>query len=199
MIIRKKFQFNGKHIVRNCSSDRCKHSIHAHTYEVEVFFTSKGLDNGGMILDFGLMKNNIKEVIKSFDQSYSLWSKESEKFKNHIYSTNKRVVELPYTPSAEIYSLILFFLVDNIIKASEFNNSEKDVELTSVRVHETRSGYAESFRDDLLLLDLNLKDILFSDSIRDSWTDSNMYINLVKAIETDTKCFVNPTPTIQIF
>ena len=60
MIIRKKFKFEGAHIVRNCSTKRCKTSIHGHSYKVEVFFTSNKLDNGFMILDFGLTKKHIK-------------------------------------------------------------------------------------------------------------------------------------------
>lgn len=46
MLIRKKYTFEGAHIVRNCSSDRCKKSIHGHSYIVEVLFTSDKLDNG---------------------------------------------------------------------------------------------------------------------------------------------------------
>ena len=52
-----------------------------------------------------------KEIIKSFHNSYSLWNKESKKFKEHIYKTQKRVVELPYTPSAELYSLMFLILL----------------------------------------------------------------------------------------
>ena len=44
MIIRKLFKFEGAHIVRDCSSDRCKFSIHGHSYVVEVFLTSDKLD-----------------------------------------------------------------------------------------------------------------------------------------------------------
>ena len=54
--IRKEFTFNNAHIVRNCSSDRCKYTAHAHTYRVEVFLKSDKLDNGYMAVDFGLLK-----------------------------------------------------------------------------------------------------------------------------------------------
>ena len=48
--IRKEFTFNNIHIVRNCTSERCKKSAHAHTYHVEVFLTSNKLDNGQLEL-----------------------------------------------------------------------------------------------------------------------------------------------------
>ena len=72
------------HIVRKCSSDRCKKSIHAHTYTVEVFLSSNTLDNGFMVYDFGLMKNTIKELIKSFDNSVSIWDKETPEYKGSL-------------------------------------------------------------------------------------------------------------------
>ena len=77
MIIRKLFKFEGAHIVRNCSSVRCKKSIHGHSYVVEVFFSSDGFDNGMMVMDFGLMKGTIKDFIDGFDHAYSMWDKES--------------------------------------------------------------------------------------------------------------------------
>ena len=80
MLIRKLFKFEGAHIVRNCSSDRCKRSIHGHSYTVEVFLTAKGLDNGQMIMDFGLMKGTIKDLIDSFDHAYSFWNLEKRSF-----------------------------------------------------------------------------------------------------------------------
>lgn len=179
MIIRKKFKFNGQHIVRNCSSERCKKSIHSHSYVVEVFFTSKGLDNGQMVMDFGLMKGNIKDLIDSFDHAYSMWSKESEYFKDFIVDNSDRYIKMPVSPSAESYSLMLLFIIDKIVKATEFNNGEKGVEVSSVRVHETTTGYAESFKTDLEMWNFTLSDIEFSDGIKKEWKDSEMYDKLI--------------------
>ena len=52
MLIRKQFKFEGAHIVRNCSSQRCRENIHGHSYIVEVFITSDKLDDGYMVMDF---------------------------------------------------------------------------------------------------------------------------------------------------
>ena len=56
MIIRKLFKFENAHIVRGCSSTRCRSSIHGHSYKVELLFESDFLDDGHMVYDFGLMK-----------------------------------------------------------------------------------------------------------------------------------------------
>jgi len=197
MVIRKLFKFEGAHIVRNCSSDRCKHSIHGHSYIVEVFIESKGLDNGQMVMDFGLMKGTIKDFIDGFDHSYSMWNKESLKFKNFIYEYSDRVIEMPVSPSAESYSLMFLYVIDKIIKATKFNNGEKKVKVKSVRVHETATGYAESFRKDLKYVDYNLNDIELTKSITDDFKYPNM-INDMYYSDGTTKLFINDVVTQQV-
>lgn len=144
MLIRKLFKFNNSHIVRNCTSERCKYSIHCHTYTVEVFLEGEKLDNGQMLMDFGIMKGPMKDIFKAFDGSYSLWEKESQEFKDFIYRNFSKVIELPFSPSAEKYAQFFFHVVTKYIQSTEFANGE-DPQLTvkSVRVHETKSGYAE--------------------------------------------------------
>ena len=199
MLIRKLFSFEGAHIVRNCSSERCKKSIHGHSYTVEVFFTSKGLDNGQMVMDFGLMKNTIKDFIDGFDHAYSMWSKESKEFKNFMKDNSDRWIEMPVSPSAEAYSVMFFKVIDAIIKATEFNNGEKDVELYSVRVHETATGYAESFREDMNWINFDLRDIVISDGILKEWKDRDMYDKLVKHnLGIINKPFINETVEQQV-
>ena len=192
MIIRKQFTFEGAHIVRNCSSDRCKRSLHGHSYIVEVFFTSDKLDNGMMVYDFGLTKGTIKDIIDSFDHAYSMWNKEKTDFKKFIKKESARWIEMPVSPSAEMYSLMFFFIIDKILQNTQFNNGEGNVQLSSVRVHETATGYAESFREDLKFWDYQLGDIIFSNQIKEEWKDPKMYDKLINNIQ-----FINPiiTPT----
>ena len=120
MIIRKKFRMENAHIVRNCSSDRCKRSLHGHSYIVEVFFTSQGLDTGQMVYDFGLTKGTIKDLIDSFDHSYSAWDKESSNFLDFIQNNSARYIIMPVSPSAEMYSLMLFYIIDKILQNLRF-------------------------------------------------------------------------------
>jgi 6-pyruvoyltetrahydropterin/6-carboxytetrahydropterin synthase len=179
MIIRKKFKFEGAHIVRNCTTVRCKKSIHGHSYVVEVFFTSNKLDNGYMILDFGLTKKHIHNIIDSFDHAYSLWKGESEEFKNFFKSNSDRWIEMPVSPSAESYSLMFLKFIDHILKNITLSNGEGDVQVSSVRVHETKTGYAESFRDDMDMIELDLNDVIFSQSIIDEWKEKDELIKIL--------------------
>jgi len=203
MKIRKLFKFEGAHIVRNCSSVRCKKSIHGHSYIVEVFFTSQGLDNGQMVMDFGLMKGNIKDLIDSFDHAYSMWDKESDEFKTFMIENSDRYITMPVSPSAEAYALMFLMIIDKVIKATEFNNGEHAVTVHSVKVHETATGYAEAFMEDLdpkqfIHEPFTLKDIKFSQGIKDEWKDPELYDKLIRADETNTKCFINEVVEQQV-
>lgn len=168
MIIRKLFKFEGAHIVRNCSSRHCRENIHGHSYLVEVFITSDKLDNGYMVMDFGLL-DKVKMFIESFDHTYSLWAREEEEFKEFVYRYNHRVAELPISPSAEGYALMFLYVIDRILQHTEFKNGEGRIRLSSVRVHETATGYAEAFREDLSLVRFNAADIRFSPGVREEW------------------------------
>lgn len=175
MIIRKKFKFEGAHIVRNCTSQRCRENIHGHSYIVEVFITSDQLDQGYMVMDFCRL-NEVKEFIESFDHTYSLWEKEEKGFKEFIYSYNQRVAEIPVSPSAEGFALLFFYVIDQILQQTPPINGEGNIRLQSVRVHETASGYAEAFREDLKLVRFQLQDIRFSAGVQKDWIKNGIFM-----------------------
>lgn len=177
MIIRKQFKFEGAHIVRNCSSQRCRENIHGHSYIVEVFITSDKLDNGFMVMDFCRL-NHVKEFIESFDHTYSLWEQENEELKEFVYRYNRRVAEIPVSPSAEGYALMFLYAIDRILQHTPRINGEGNVLLHSVRVHETATGYAEAFREDLQLAGFKIKDIRFSEGITEEWGSSQWWDKL---------------------
>ncbi len=190
MLIYKKFDFEGAHVVRNCTSDRCKYSIHGHSYKTEICLTSDKMDAGGMIVDFGLLKGTIKDFIDSFDHAYSMWNRETPEFKEFIKNNSERWIEMPVSPSAEMYSLMFFYVIDKIIKNTEFNNGEGNVKLYSVRVHETATGSAESFDSDICNFwskNLGLEDIKISDAIKKEWKNPKMWEQLIKGEK-----FINP-------
>ena len=148
MIIRKLYDYENAHIVRFCSSKRCKESIHGHSYKCEVLLSSNYLDNAEMVYDFGLMKQGIKTIIDSFDHSTTLYAKDDIGYKNDIKRHSRRWIELPFNPSAEQFSRVFFVLIDRLLELTDMINGEKGVKLHSIIVHETASGYAQCFRED---------------------------------------------------
>ena len=178
MIIRKLFKFEGSHIVRNCSSQRCRENIHGHSYKVEVFIEADQLDRGYMVMDFCRL-DKVKEFIESFDHSYSLWTEENPDFKSFIYRYNRRVAEIPVSPSAEGYALLFFYGIDQILRHTPRINGESEVRLHSVRVHETDTGHAEAFREDLQLIKFKIEDIRFSEGVTEDWKSAEWWEKLL--------------------
>ncbi len=178
MIIRKLFKFENAHIVRNCSTRRCSENIHGHSYKIEVLLESNYLDNGHMVYDFGLTKLYIKEFIDSFDHAITLWSKDSQEYINSMKKHSSRWIELPVSPSAEQFSRIFFVAIDKILQLTKMKNNERDVKLHSIIVHETDTGYAQCFKEDAYSENMgiiNLKDIIFSQQIKNEWSDKTFW------------------------
>ncbi|MEO1927498.1 MAG: 6-carboxytetrahydropterin synthase [Nautiliaceae bacterium] len=183
MIIRKLYKFENAHIVRDCTSRRCSRSIHGHSYKVEVKLRSNFLDNAQMVYDFGLMKLSIKELIDSFDHAITLWSKDNPEYKEFAKKFSERWIELPINPSAEQFSRVFFVMIDRVLECMEFRNGEKEVKLYSIVVHETDTGYAECFREDAYnknMGEIRLEDIIFSDRIKEEWSDKRLFEKLIK-------------------
>lgn len=178
MIIRKLFKFENAHIVRDCSSRRCRTSIHGHSYKVEVFLESSWLDNAGMVYDFGLMKQNIKTLIDGFDHASTICSKDSLDYQNAVKAFSERWVSIPVNPSAEQFCRVFFVLIDKLLGLSIMQNGEKGVSLYSIIVHETDTGYAQCFRDDAYnpnMGHIDISDIVYSPQIISSWSDPELF------------------------
>jgi 6-pyruvoyltetrahydropterin/6-carboxytetrahydropterin synthase len=173
MIIRKEFKVESAHIVRNCTSHRCSHSVHGHSARVEVFFQGSKLDNAQMLMDFGLMKGPIKEFIDSMDHCYLLCSKDDEKFKEAIKTSCDRWIEIPFNPSAEMLSIWIMRMISYIIKHTQFNNGEgEDLKVKGVRYHETTTGYAECDENDCKAYEHIMSgEVLFSEGVCNDWSD----------------------------
>lgn len=195
MIIRKQFRYEGSHVVRNCASRRCSHSIHGHSAIVEIKFHATTLDNAGMVMDFGLM-GVLKEIVDSFDHSHDMWNRESKEMIDFFKRENERWIILPFNPTAEMLSLMFFAYAKHVIDHTVFKNNEGDVKVSSVCYHETATGYAEADASDYHGIWLpggySLADIEYSQGIRDDW--SQALTNLI----LDGSVIENPDIPLQI-
>ena len=196
MRIRKLFKFENAHIVRNCSSDRCKYSIHGHSYQIELILEAHRLDHGQMVYDFGLLKSSIKDIIDSFDHAICFWNKDDPDYIDACKKFSARWISLPVSPPAEQFSRVVFFWAREILKQTQMQNGETDVKVYSVIAHETATGYAQCFEDDVdnaQMGALRLDDFAFSEQVKQEWHDPLMYEKL-KTGET----FTNPTVDLQV-
>ena len=190
MIIRKMFKFENAHIVRGCSTVRCRSSLHGHSYKVELFFESDFLDNGQMVYDFGLMKQNMKVLIDSFDHAVAIWNEDDTEYVKDMKKHSDRWITLPISPSCEQFSRVIFVMIDKLLNQTNTINGEKNVKLNSIIVHETETGYAQCFKEDAYSEKMgliNLDDIVFSKVIINDWSDSKLFEKLKKGDN-----FLNP-------
>jgi 6-pyruvoyltetrahydropterin/6-carboxytetrahydropterin synthase len=196
MLIRKLFSFENAHIVRNCTSDRCRRSIHGHSYKVEAILEAHALDHGQMVYDFGLMKGPIRTLIDSFDHAICYWNRDDPAYVEACETFSARWIRLPVSPSAEQFSRVFFVLIDAVIRNTEMNNGEADIALQSVIVHETATGYAQCFREDVQnprMGPIALEDIVFSEQVRAEWPDPDLYGRLQRGEK-----FINPLVEQQV-
>ena len=196
MLIRKLFKFENAHIVRNCTSDRCKRSIHGHSYKVELLLKASKLDHGQMVYDFGLLKGVIKDLFDSFDHAICFWQQDNAEYIQACKTFSARWVSLPVSPSAEQFSRIFFYLAQQVLTSTETQNGEGDVEVYSVIVHETDTGYAQSFAEDIENAQMGLLDLTqieFSEQVVSEWTDPEMFEKLKQGLK-----FQNPSVDLQV-
>lgn len=196
MLIRKLFKFENAHVVRNCTSDRCKRSIHGHSYKVELLLKASKLDHGQMVYDFGLLKGVIKDLFDSFDHAICFWEKDDSQYIDACQTFSARWISLPVSPSAEQFSRIFFYLAQQVLQSTVTQNGEGDVDVYSVIVHETDTGYAQSFIEDIQneqMGILSLDGIVFSEQIQIEWANPQMYEDLKKGVK-----FNNPQVDLQV-
>ena len=190
MIIRKLFKFENAHIVRGCSTVKCRSSLHGHSYKVEILFESNFLDNGQMVYDFGLMKQNMKALVESFDHSIAIWSGDSSEYIADMQKHSHRWVLLPVSPSCEQFSRVIFLMIEKLLELTSSVNGEKNVSVNSIIVHETDTGYAQCFKEDAHSKDMgeiNFEDIVFSDEVKNDWGDNQLWQKIKKS-----QRFINP-------
>lgn len=70
-----------------------------------------------------------------------------------------------------------FVAIDALINGFNYANGESNVELHSVIVHETDTGYAQCFRDDAYSKKMGLIDlgkVIFSDDVKREWSSPDI-------------------------
>jgi 6-pyruvoyltetrahydropterin/6-carboxytetrahydropterin synthase len=196
MIIRKLYRFEAAHIVRNCSSDRCKYSIHGHSFRCELQLSADRLDRGQMVYDFGLMKSHVKDFLDGFDHSTLFWEKESAAYVSSMKEHSRRWVSLPVSPTAEQLSRVIFVAARALLANTARANGDDAAAVHSVILHETETGSAQCFREDADnagMGEIDLARVVFSAQVKAEWADAGMWDKLLKGSR-----FKAAAPEIQI-
>ncbi len=196
MIIRKLYRFEAAHVVRNCASDRCKYSIHGHSFRCELQLSAGRLDRGQMVYDFGLLKNHVKDLLDGFDHATLFWERESSAYVKAIKTHSQRWVSLPVSPTAEQLTRVIFVAARALLENTERANGDDAAGVHSVILHETETGSAQCFRedaDDAGMGVIDLKRVVFSPQVKSEWSDPKMWDKLLNGAR-----FKVPAPALQI-
>ncbi|KDA36974.1 6-carboxy-5,6,7,8-tetrahydropterin synthase, partial [Campylobacter jejuni K5] len=135
----------------------------------------------GMVYDFGLLKTHMRQIIDSFDHAITLFNQDDESYLNEMKKYSQRWISLPVNVSAENFCRVFFILIDALLKQTKMINGEQGVNLQSIIVHETRTGYAQGFKEDAYsptMPKITLEDIEFSPAIKAEWNDIEFYDKL---------------------
>lgn len=127
--IRKKFKFEGAHILSDSYSKECQR-IHGHSYVVELFLSTEKLNEDGMVIDFKKLKEIVNPIIQQWDHRLLI----ENGFDEISY---KWTTPVPFNPTAENMCKYLFDVIDQELPYG--------IEI-KVRIHETDTGYAEYSR-----------------------------------------------------
>ncbi len=142
--VTKIFEFDTAHTLHNY--DGLCRNIHGHTYKLHVTaigepISDKSSPKYGMVVDFGILKNRIKEnVIDKFDHSLVISCDECSNFADANKDIFSRIHIVEFQPTAE--NLVAHFA--SLIKPL----MPEGVELFCLRLYETSSSFAEWFASD---------------------------------------------------
>ena len=143
--VTKSFNFETAHALYGYDG-KCR-NIHGHSYK--LFVTLKGVPNPdphhpkfGMVIDYGDIKKIVKtEVVDDFDHAILLNENSPHKqLGEDLLKEGHKVIFTAYQPSCEN------MLLDMVGRINP--HLPENVELQSIRLHETETSYAEWLAED---------------------------------------------------
>ena len=142
--VTKIFEFDTAHTLHNY--DGLCSNIHGHTYKLHVTVIGEPIADitspkCGMVVDFGVLKNKIKDnIIDKFDHSLIVSRNENTNFAESNNSIFKRIHIVDFQPTAENIVAHFAELIKPLLP--------QGIELFSLRLYETSTSFAEWYAED---------------------------------------------------
>jgi 6-pyruvoyltetrahydropterin/6-carboxytetrahydropterin synthase len=132
----KRFKAEVSHRLISSYSKKCQ-SIHGHSYLFEVTLEDEHLNEDGMVMDFGELKNKLNHLFEAWDHSFMFFKDDilADHYKSMLRVIPMRMVEIDYNPTAENMAYHIFRAC-----------VENELPVTEVRVQETLTGWAIATR-----------------------------------------------------
>ncbi|MBR4994978.1 MAG: 6-carboxytetrahydropterin synthase [Alistipes sp.] len=143
----KEFTFEAAHFLEGY--DGACREIHGHSYKLYVTIKGEPLNDEynpkqGMVMDFGLLKRIVGEqIVSQFDHAFVVRRTDyGEQLNNWLGDNYSNIVMVDYQPTCEN---MLSDFAERLLESLP-----DEVELYSLRLHETASSYAEWYAEDNL-------------------------------------------------
>lgn len=142
--ITKEFKFEMAHALKGYDGP-CK-NIHGHSYELFVTVNGKPVNdisssNNGMVIDFKLLKNIVREnIIDDYDHALVLHKESAALIKDDSKELYGKLLAVDYQPTSE--NMLIHFAA--ILK----NKLPSDISLYSLLLRETVTSFAEWYAED---------------------------------------------------
>lgn len=137
LVICKQFEFEASHSLPN-HQGKCRR-LHGHSYKLEVelsgeVVTADGLSDDGMILDFYVISDMVKElVVNKWDHMFLCALNQ----KSPVAADE--TIRLPVRCTTA--ELMVLYIAE--ILQADIDHGLEGITVTRIRLHETRTGYAE--------------------------------------------------------
>ncbi len=113
--------------------------MHGHNYVAEVTVQSRELDDLGMVVDFGVVKDKVGEWIdRNWDHAFIYNRDDEEVMKALVCLEDQNAYSMPLNPTAEVMASYLIDICRSLIPLP--------LNVTRVRLWETPKCYAEVTR-----------------------------------------------------
>lgn len=142
--ITKEFKFEMAHALKGYEGP-CK-NIHGHSYELFVTVIGKPIDdeassNNGMVIDFKLLKNIVREnIIENYDHALVLHKESAALINDDSKELYGKLVAVDYQPTSE--NMLIYFAA--ILR----DKLPVNVKLYSLLLRETVTSFAEWYAED---------------------------------------------------
>lgn len=131
--VRKKIRFEMSHRLRNSWTEACQ-KIHGHSYVAEIIISASKLNQDGMIIDFGQLKEVLMKYVQRMDHAVALHVEDPL---TKIFEETQKLVAFEFNPTAENMARdFCEYLIEEMPQDCEMDS-------IAVRLHETETGWAE--------------------------------------------------------
>lgn len=143
-LIRKQFKFEMAHQLWDSYSKDCHENLHGHSYVFEIYLKSMDVDDTGMVVDFGEIKDVLKDYISQWDHSLTMPKMFPEEYLNMLAKYTKKFRITDYNPTAENMAKDMYKTLSSKLNDYQLEKNKKVNWLVyKVRLHETTTGWAE--------------------------------------------------------